>query len=205
MEKDDEVLEFADNSTPTELHPHADLVLVLRRGSTEPARKYLVHSEVLVAASPYFTTLLGPNFCEGHALRSETRPEITLEEDDPEAMDVLLSALHHKTKSQHNNVDLQLLAHIARASDKYRCNVALSPWVFRWLQESKHPDDTLEHGLLLMAAYLFDAKDKFPTISAEAIKHLPLGFAASWADHDILSAFPDKIIGKQVAMCHYVR
>ncbi|KAH9225545.1 hypothetical protein K456DRAFT_59375 [Colletotrichum gloeosporioides 23] len=102
------------------------MVLILGHESTQPTRRCLVHSEVLVAASLYFTTLLGPHFCEGQALRSEQQPAITLEEDDPEAMDVLLSALYHKTTDQHNDVDLQLLAHIARASHKYRCNGALS-------------------------------------------------------------------------------
>ncbi|GKT61103.1 hypothetical protein ColTof3_08442 [Colletotrichum tofieldiae] len=191
-------LDLVDENKSKELHPHANMILVLRRDSTEPVRRYLAHSEVLVAASPYFASLLGPHFGEGYALRSEQQPEIILEEDDPEAMDVLLSALHHRTTSQHNDVDLQLLAHIAQASDKYRCNEALSPRVFRWLREFQHPEHVAEQGLLLMAAYLFEAEDEFPAISAEAVKHLPLGFARSWSEYDILSAFPDNIKSKQV-------
>ncbi|KAK2005401.1 hypothetical protein LZ32DRAFT_546112, partial [Colletotrichum eremochloae] len=109
-----------------------------------------------------------------------------------------LSVLHHRTTSQYNDVDLQLLAHIAQASDKYQCNEVLSPWVFRWLRESQHPGDAAEHGLLLMAAWRFKAEDEFPAISAEAVKHLPLGFSGLWSEYDILSAFPPHIKSKQL-------
>lgn len=139
MPNDHGVIELAEDLKPMELHPHADMILILRRDSTEPARKCLAHSEVLVAVSPYFTILLGPHFCEGRALCSEQQLEITLKEDNPEVMDVLLLVIHHKTSGHQNEVDLQLLARISRASDKYCCNGVLSPGGFWWLQESRHP------------------------------------------------------------------
>ncbi|KAK2761083.1 hypothetical protein CKAH01_16378 [Colletotrichum kahawae] len=72
-----------------------------------------------MAVSPYFECLFGPHFSEGHALKREVRPEIRLEEDDPEAMGIILSVLHYQAIESLNNISISLLAQVARASDKY--------------------------------------------------------------------------------------
>ncbi|KAK1474009.1 hypothetical protein CTAM01_16038 [Colletotrichum tamarilloi] len=47
-------LDFVNDSMPTELQPHADVILGPRGDEMDPARRYLANSEVFVAASPYF-------------------------------------------------------------------------------------------------------------------------------------------------------
>ncbi|KDN68927.1 hypothetical protein CSUB01_11625 [Colletotrichum sublineola] len=184
-----------------ELHPDGDVVLVVGDHECSPKRQLLVHSKVLVIASPYFATLFGPVFQEGRTAKQENCPRIKLEEDDAEAMEIVLSLLHFKAKDEYKNIEPRLLALVARASDKYGCNTTLSPWIFRWLYDTPEPSSPEEHGYLLVAAYLFDATDHWRSISTRAVKQMAPGFGASWSNHEVLSLLPQHIEGISEAQC----
>lgn len=103
----------------------ADIVLVLGDGETQ----LRVSSVILSSASPVFTTMLGPNFLEGQGDRSAQDPkEITLLDDDVNAMVRLCRLIHHQDNMPPTPNDKDSLAGVAEellalviVADKYRC------------------------------------------------------------------------------------
>ncbi|KAK1991094.1 hypothetical protein LX36DRAFT_591221 [Colletotrichum falcatum] len=155
-----------------ELHPDGDVVLVVGDHKYDLQRQLLIHSKVLAIASPCFATLFGSVFQEGRTAKQESFPRIKLEEDDAGGMKVILYLLHFKSKDEYKNIEPRVLPLIARASDKYGCSTALSPWIFRWLHDTPEPSSPDEHGYLLVAAYLFGATDHWRSISTKAVKQM---------------------------------
>ena len=66
-----------------------DVILIL-----ENETKLLVSSTMLVEASPVFNAMFGTNFKEGQNLSPDNPPEISLPDDDPDAMFLLCELLH---------------------------------------------------------------------------------------------------------------
>src|SRR5277367_6787997 len=77
------------------IDPAGDVLLQV--GSSEPKAYLLVSSKVFSLASPVFAAMLSPQFKEGNSLSSGNGCEITLPEDDPEAMTLLCNCLHFRT------------------------------------------------------------------------------------------------------------
>lgn len=109
-----------------ELHPRGDAILIVCH-EFKPPRKWLVSSHVLGVASPYFERLLNSEFKEGKAVQNGECPEIALQEDDPDAMNIILSSLHYKKES--TMMTLDLFNSLAIHSDKYKCSQAFHTWV----------------------------------------------------------------------------
>lgn len=101
-------------------------------------------SKVLSLASPVFARMLGPHFAEGQSLLekgslgcSEVSPtEITLPDDDPEAMILFCDTIHFK-KHATPDIAFPLLAKMASLSDKYDSSLALSSESEVWLSNFK--------------------------------------------------------------------
>ncbi|KAK2005372.1 hypothetical protein LZ32DRAFT_513826, partial [Colletotrichum eremochloae] len=182
-----------------ELHPKGDVVLVVSGSVSGLERRFLVHSELLTIVSPYFAALFGPVFREGRETKQGTSLQAQLKEDDTEAMEIILSLLHFKTKDEYKNIEPRLLALVARESNKYGCTTALWHWIFRWLHDTPEPLNAEEHGCLLVATYLFGATDHWKAISTRAIKQLAPGFRTSWSGQEVLSLLPQHI---EVGRCY---
>lgn len=97
-------------------------------------------SKVLSLASPVFARMLGTHFAEGQSLldkgsleNSVVSPtEITLPEDDSDAMILFCDTIHYK-KHATPDIALPLLAKMACLSDKYNSSLALSSSSQVWL------------------------------------------------------------------------
>ncbi|KAI8655164.1 BTB domain-containing protein [Fusarium keratoplasticum] len=175
-----------------QLYPNGDAILVVHH-RTKPSMKCLVSSTILRVASPYFESLFGSNFKEGAAVRQGECPEITLQEDDPEAMEIILSILHFKYSEKFSSLKPALLAAVARQSDKYSCNVALRPWISTWLSGIENVSDPKDIGLLLTAAYFFRSTESISTVSKGAVPHLNLDFDSEWSKHEMTAILPFEI------------
>lgn len=86
--------------------------------------------------------------------------EITLEEDDPEAMEFILRVPHHKLEDVELDLKLKQIAAVAVQADKYDCVKVLRLCVDRWtptIETVKYTEsadvDTLVY--ILVASYLF--------------------------------------------------
>ncbi|XHG06613.1 hypothetical protein AWENTII_009800 [Aspergillus wentii] len=106
-----------------QLDPDGDVILVVEES------KFLVSSKVLGLASPVFAALFSRKFSEGTQLVENSRPEITLKDDNPDAMRIILRVLHFKDPKASYCKDAKELAVLAIHCDKYYCTKALMPWI----------------------------------------------------------------------------
>lgn len=184
-----------------ELHPQSDASLIIK-SATGDTVKFNVSSHVLIVASPYFTQLCGPNFTEGQSIRRAEHPDIILEEDEPEAMEIILSILHHRPCDQNETLEPGLLASIARHSDKYQCSKVLQPWALQWFSQVRSPANAEEYGLLLSAAYLLESTANFRSISAKIARDLDINFDHEWSELSLMSRLPQRLLGNSRNFSH---
>ncbi|KAL7818375.1 hypothetical protein V8C26DRAFT_397482 [Trichoderma gracile] len=173
-----------------QLDPEGDAVLSIN--SSGGNKRYLVSSRVLSLASPVFSKLFGPNFKEGQATRRGDCPCISLEEDNPEAMGLILRVLHYKYAQVSLPMKPAALATLAVHCDKYGCNEALMPWAAHWCSKLKDVAAPEDLGFMLLAAYMFRSSS-FSEVAARAVSELPPDFASVWAEHEVLALLPETI------------
>ncbi|EQB58339.1 hypothetical protein CGLO_01427 [Colletotrichum gloeosporioides Cg-14] len=152
------------------LHPSGDAIIVILDPNNKAHGRFLVSSATLCLVSPYFRTLFGPDFKEGSEVRQVKCPEISLEEDEPKAMEKLLCILHFHRLGRYQAMEPRTIALLAQQSDKYDCGRALLPWAGLWFKgvgKLARPED---YGCLLTAAYLLDLPEWFKIISATAMR-----------------------------------
>lgn len=106
---------------------NGDVILIL------PRARLRVSSVIQSSASPVFTALFGPNFSEGQAMRSPQNPkEISLPDDDTEAMDRLCRMVHNQGDPLESGLEESpaarisyLLLQLVTLADKYCCMHAI--------------------------------------------------------------------------------
>jgi len=180
-----------------ELHPSGDVVLIVSEsGGDKRRKKFLASSILLSAASTYFNTLFGPTFKEGQQAADGSRREINLEDDDPDAMEIILSVLHYKDFVRFERLDAEQLAAVAKQGDKYLCNSALKPWIPQWFAHLEKEGGNLKLGMLLVAAYFFGAGNAFENITARTVRELPRLFLSAWEEQPSLALLPSETRGK---------
>ncbi|KAH9237048.1 hypothetical protein K456DRAFT_1722326 [Colletotrichum gloeosporioides 23] len=183
----------AENPELVELHPSGDVIIVIfGPGRAKCHGRFLVSSAILSLASSYFRTLFGPDFKEGADLRKSTCPEIDLEEDWPEEMEILLSILHFHNLHHYRDLDPKTVALVAHQSDKYDCGAALLPWGVNWFHDIGPLTDE-QYGYLLTAAYLLDSDEGFRVVSNTAIRHMIPSFRAVWHNNEVIDRLPQNM------------
>lgn len=190
-----------DTSDTIKLDPEGDAIFAIKKPASdqEETTTFLVSSKVLSLASPVFCKMFSPQFQEGTRVRNGECPRITLEDDDPTAMDVILRILHF----QSDHVSLQKsraeILSIAVHSDKYDCRGALKAWISTWWHANKlHKMSHLtsqEIGFTLLAAYMF-RYPHLPKVATNAVRYLKPDFLSAWDKHERLSLLPESLTGK---------
>lgn len=105
--------------------PNGDVILAV--GPEDAVKQIRVATKVLSLASPVFAVMFGPQWAEGQGLSTIDPPSVRLKEDDPDAMQCMLSVLHYR-KIVSTKVPLLLFKKVALLCDKYDCSVAMSSW-----------------------------------------------------------------------------
>jgi BTB/POZ domain len=178
-----------------QLHPDGDAVLLVHDPRSDAPRGFVVSSAILSVASQYFRTLLRSEFKEGIETRRGDCPNILLGEDDPDAMETILSLLHYRNLGDYDVLEPKELATVALHSDKYDCTRALRPWISQWLGSIRDTPSAEDRGFLLVAAYFFRASDHFENISASAVRLVTVDDVSMWASHGIMNLLPHEIRG----------
>ncbi|KAK9780390.1 putative BTB domain-containing protein [Seiridium cardinale] len=204
-QKEADISLTSDNGTidMLQLDPEGDVILHVKNSATGAEGKFLVASKVLGLASKMFAKMFSPSFKEGRQLREEVRPCITLEEDDPTAMETILRVLHYKHESIPFTMNAKTLSTLAVHIDKYQCHQTLAPWTRHWCASFKDVTSSKDIGFFLLAAYLLWFPS-LPVLMAHAVKHLPPGFLAAWWEEETLHYLPDTLTGSQPDLIQHI-
>jgi hypothetical protein len=176
------------------LDPEGDVILVVNDPARNVGSSFLVSSRVLSLASPVFSKMFGPDFAEGIQVRRGNRPYINLEENDPEAMELILRILHYQCADISFSMDPKSLAVLAIHCDKYDCIRALRPWAAHWCSRSVDISAPEDFGYMLLAAYMLRLPS-FCSIATDAAKQLTPDFVSVWEEHETLGLLPEAVTG----------
>jgi hypothetical protein len=192
------------NGQLVRLADNGNVILVVRDVIPVKSRSFLVSSDILTIASPVLASIIGAKVDDGHHVQggrkkgSGKRPTFTLEDDNLEAMDFILSTLHCKESRIKDEYTALSIADIAVQAHKYDCNRALLPWIRLWCDPDRFPVDSArkvrDMGYGLLVACLFRSP-KFTDMSAKYAKELPPDFAISWKNYKSMSRVPKIVRG----------
>ncbi|KAL8857853.1 MAG: hypothetical protein Q9178_005609 [Gyalolechia marmorata] len=93
-----------------------------------------VSSKHLILASPVFKRMLQASFKEGQQLSSQGHTELSLPDDDPAALLVLLHLIHGRIRMVPRTVDLGKLTNLAILIDKYELLEITEMIMDHWIQ-----------------------------------------------------------------------
>jgi hypothetical protein len=155
-----------DNATDKsrEIVSDGDILLVVGPDKT----RLRVKSMLLMAASNPFSTMLGPNWKEGHDMRHHHGPfEVSLPDDNATALEMICSIIHFQNDKIPRTLAAADVLAVAVAADKYDCLNALNFASKTWLRECKgNPEDLM---LLATAAYLFRNAQAFKELTSDLV------------------------------------
>jgi hypothetical protein len=98
-----------------DIAPDGDVILIV---GAERWR-LRVYSLFLKNALNVFKAMLGPHFAEGQSLGGTDPAEISLPEDDPEALSIVLNVVHGRNESVPESLDGRQIPRVAVAADKF--------------------------------------------------------------------------------------
>ncbi|CZT16205.1 uncharacterized protein RCC_02047 [Ramularia collo-cygni] len=121
-------------------------------------------SHVLQLGSSVFRAMFGPHFKEGKALAENGTVEISLPEDDPQAMITMCKVMHISPDIMAKVPNYKELEHLAELADKYDTVSALGPATYLWISKAL-PQSRMQGRIGLMAvAYAFDHAELFDRV-----------------------------------------
>ena len=161
-------------------------------------------SIVLSLASPDFARMLGSHFAKGQSLLERgsleyaavSPTEVTLSDDDPEAMTLFCDTIHFKRHAT-SDIALPLLAKIASLSDKYHSSLALSSESEIWLSNFKGSKEGESCFVkMLWISYALDNHRAFSSISREMVRQYSHEELARQKHEIDCTSLPETVIGK---------
>jgi BTB/POZ domain len=96
-----------------------------------------VSSGHLILVSPVFKRLLKGGFAECHTLTSAGTAEISLPDDDPQAMQILLNIIHGHTRKVPREIKFDTLTQISILIDKYCLHEVVEVFTDIWFDKLK--------------------------------------------------------------------
>jgi hypothetical protein len=94
-------------------------------------------SKHLSFSSPYFKRNLQSGMLESQTLRFRGHVEFCMDEQDPEAMLIVLNVIHGKSRQVPKVVDLDMLTKLAVIVDYLECLEVVEPYSDRWVDNLK--------------------------------------------------------------------
>jgi len=155
--------------------PDGDVILVLPSEATDRTVRFQVNSHSLCLASSVFRAMLSEDapFKEGDALRSRDTSsppiEITLGDDEPKALGVLLRIVHLQFNWVPKRLGDDQLYQVAIVCDKYDMRQVLGPWSDQWIPVGTQLGGKIAGDQWLFIAYVFGRQALFTQLSKELI------------------------------------
>lgn len=172
------------NAAPTESTPLAEASPPDGKDCAEgleqnhsPARRFKVSSRHLVLASEYFNSRLKSCWSEGEALRKKRNVELEITDANPEAVLILLNAIHGHLRRVPKVVNLNLLVELAVLVDYFQCHEILDLFSDLWveaLRSSVPSDYTNDVPRWIFISWVFRKADIFKQVT-EVAQHQVTG------------------------------
>ena len=169
-------------------------------GSEEKAIRIKVSSKVLSLSSHVFLALLGPSFAEGTNLANTGQVEVSLPDEDIEAMIWICKILHHQLDVDVNpeQTTLAFLQKVATLCDKYDLATALKGWsaycLYVWLENAQVD---YHYSKLLPISYVFENQIAFYECSKRLLMACSIQSSYVLGEEDVLFDFlPKRVLSK---------
>lgn len=105
----------------------------LSSNSNENCVRIRVSSKHLARASAYFKRNLNSGMLESTTLRFEGRVDFPMQDEDPEAMLIIMNIIHGRRRQVPRSVSLDLLTKIATSVDYLECLEMVEPYSDKWI------------------------------------------------------------------------
>ncbi|KAK8066157.1 hypothetical protein PG997_012904 [Apiospora hydei] len=173
------------------LDPEGDVIIMPKETAECYKPPFLVSSRVLSLASPVFAKMFGPESKDERELRSRGQLRLRLDDDDPEAVELLLCVLHFHSSAIPRRLEITKLLPLARLCDKYDCCEALMPWASQWCAiQGDTPQ--LAAAWKVLSAYLFRTPT-FEAMTSQAARYLSMESVFIWPMMGSMGLLPDRI------------
>ncbi|KAH6972716.1 hypothetical protein BKA56DRAFT_526386 [Ilyonectria sp. MPI-CAGE-AT-0026] len=183
-----DIAERKKSKPPGHISSDGDIVLVVGQQET----RLRVHSQCLRSASKVFSAMFGPHWNEGQEMSSQCPREVFLVEDNPDAMYVICSILHHCNTNVPEALVAEEVLQIAIAADKYDLSVALKFARAQWLKP-RGDEDVVNMAYLMAAAFLFDDTDAVAARSLDLVTRYEETYLTLMDDENVSQIIPWRI------------
>jgi len=143
----------------------------------ERAVHFVVSADILRSASEVWKKMFTGSMKEANTLRQSGSVEVPFEDDNPAAMELILSVLHWQTKSLTPPPSLDLIIQIIDLCDKYMLHI--HTWIRDWLRS--HP--VRELNTFGVGLYMIAAKYCSDELSETAHRHAVTTFTPDFGKH----------------------
>ena len=193
--------------TPTRIASDGDLIFEFHEPAADNRQtptdvQLQVSSHVLCSASKVFASMLGPSsqFAEAVALRDPTRkaPHVIKLEDAPEAMEIVMNAVHHRNSLVPRKLEFQDMVLVAEICDKYDLYQALYFVITAWKEGIALKDHTADMLDKLSLAWVF----RYEEVVSESTRLILLDGvcdedgALIYAGKSLADALPEALTGE---------
>ncbi|RGP65814.1 btb poz fold [Fusarium sporotrichioides] len=195
-------------SRTLELAPDWDTLLIIPdKNNKKPTLRCMVSSSVL-AKQLSFSRALN----EGLAVQNGKKLEITLLDNDPDAMGVILSILHGNIDPRDDKLSLPEIVSVARHYDKYCCYGITSAWTDLWLNRLATRATAREVGSYIAAVYYFKCPNVVKKFAYKAVLYADeFNVGKAWTEEGInigsdikVDEIKDMLLGTQCGSTFYL-
>ena len=115
-----------DQCSTITLDPSGDLTIIAKNRDETVTRSFTVSTKALCLASPHWNSMLNP--LRPWARQNPDQDTFTLEEDDPDALVIILRIAHLQFEQVPRSIGYSHLLEIAIICDKYDTIKLVGPW-----------------------------------------------------------------------------
>ena len=172
----------------TIIDPHGDLNMIFDDSQSHFKQKMVVSRHVLCLSSKVFEAMLGDDshFREATnpSLSRDGTPQVTFEDDDFQAMTVIMNVLHLQHQNVPKRTTFDQLHNIAIICDKYDLARSMGLWPDTWAQQFIGQEEKKGFQGWLLIAIVFRQKEVFTRMT----KHIILNGTIDADTEDLVTA-----------------
>ncbi len=156
--------------------PSGDIKLLVQAG--EDQKTFVVSSKALCLASPVWRAMLDSKSRFKEA--SPSTGEVFLEDDDSEALWILLNIAHFRFLEVPQSLEYDQLLRVSILCDKYDIVTLVRPWLPKWIRGLKHLSCCAGYEEWLFIAWVFGDTSTFERIAYGLVLEIKVPLCGSY-------------------------